>query len=111
MGSSTPLAGRRIVVTRPREQADDFVRMLESRGADVLLAPMIRVEPLLDAERMNQIVVELDRYDWLVFTSANGARAFLPEAKKRGAIGPDLQICAIGEATAAAVVAEGARVD
>jgi uroporphyrinogen III methyltransferase/synthase len=111
MGRSNPLEGRRIVVTRPRQQADELVRMLEGAGATVLLAPMIRVEPLMDEPGIAVTVDELDRYDWLVFTSVNGVRSFLPSALQLGPLPNKLRICAIGEATADQVRAAGAVVD
>ena len=70
-----PLFGRRIAVTRAREQAGSFVQRLAELGADVLKVPTIKITgrptgSLVDA------LLELNAYDWLVFTSANGVTAF-----------------------------------
>jgi uroporphyrinogen III methyltransferase/synthase len=104
-----PLFGKRIVVTRAREQASELRVCLEALGAEVLELPVIRVEPI-DFE-----LPPLGRYAWLVFTSANGVRAFF----ERGldAAGLDaralggLRLAAIGPGTAAALEARGLRPD
>jgi len=102
-----PLFGKRIVVTRAREQASELRVRLEALGAEVLELPAIRVEPI-DFE-----LPALGRYAWLVFTSANGVRAFF----ERGldAAGLDaralggLRLAAIGPGTATALEARGLR--
>jgi len=65
-----PLFGRRIVVTRAREHASELRGRLEQLGADVIELPTIAFEPVEFA------LPALDRYEWLVFTSANGVDAF-----------------------------------
>jgi len=104
-----PLFGKRIVVTRAREQASELRQRLEALGAEVLELAAIRVEPIAFA------FPHLHRYAWLVFTSANGVRAFF----ERGldALGVDaralagLRLAAIGPGTAAALAARGLRPD
>jgi len=104
-----PLFGRRIVVTRAREQASELRLQLEALGAEVLELPAIRVEPV------DFVLPALGGYSWLVFTSANGVRAFF----ERGldAAGLDaralggLRLAAIGPGTAAALEARGLRPD
>lgn len=100
-----------MVVTRPREQAHDLVRELTEKGANVLVAPMIAVSSPRDPAAVRHAIGSLGSYDWIVFTSANGVRAFLPQAIQSGAFPRDLKICAIGEVTAAAVGSEGKTVD
>jgi len=104
-----PLFGKRIVVTRAREQASELRLQLEALGAEVLELPAIRVEPV------DFVLPALGGYSWLVFTSANGVRAFF----ERGldAAGLDaralggLRLAAIGPGTAAALEARGLRPD
>src|SRR4030095_6684544 len=67
---SRPLFGRAVVVTRAREQASELRRRLEALGAEGVELPAIPIEPVpFD-------LPDLDRYGWLVFTSANGVAAF-----------------------------------
>jgi len=104
-----PLFGKRIVVTRAREQASELRVQLEALGAEVLELPAIRVE-LVDFE-----LPALGLYAWVVFTSANGVRAFFErgldvaglDARALGG----LRLAAIGPGTAAALEARGLRPD
>jgi uroporphyrinogen III methyltransferase/synthase len=73
---SRPLFGRRIVVTRPRAQAEELARLLEDQGAEVILFPTIEIAPPPDAAPFERAVEEAATYDWIVFTSANGVRVF-----------------------------------
>ena len=101
-----PLAGQRIVVTRPVESGDDSARRLEELGAEVLLAPTIEILPIADLGPLDAALDRLEQYDWLVFTSANGVRHFLDRLLEQGGdlrrLG-SVQLAAIGSATAEAL--------
>jgi uroporphyrinogen III methyltransferase / synthase len=71
-----PLFRRRIVVTRTREQASQLSRRLLELGADVLEIPTIRIDPPAKRHLIAEVLLELNSYDWLVFTSPNGVSAF-----------------------------------
>lgn len=113
MTTSQPLAGIRVVVTRPRHQAAEFMDALEGLGADVVVFPTIRIVPPEDPGPLRRAVGQLDTYDWLVLTSSNGVDRFwetLEEAGlDAGALG-GLRIACVGTSTAAAVEARGGRV-
>jgi uroporphyrinogen-III synthase len=81
----------RIVVTRPRGQEADLVARLEQLGHEVVYCPLIEIEPLGDEP------IAVDGYDWVVVTSANGARELL-----RRAVGALPRVAAVGRATAEA---------
>ncbi len=108
-----PLFGRRVVVTRATEQAGDLVDMLEERGAEAILAPTIRLAPPEDLDALDRACTEAGRYDWLVFTSANGVEHFMRRLLANGDIrdlkGP--RICTIGPATAQQLSRYGIRAD
>jgi uroporphyrinogen III methyltransferase / synthase len=109
---SRPLAGRRIVVTRAREQAGDLVRALERLGADVITAPTIRIEPLTDLLPLRAALADLSRYRWIVFTSRNTVDVVCDHMPAWGLEPASLSraaIAAIGPATAAALARRGAR--
>ncbi len=71
MTSDGGLQGRRIVVTRAREQAGELVRALEARGAEAVLAPVIRIQPLENLGALRAALTGLSAYRWVVFTSQN----------------------------------------
>ncbi len=71
-----PLFGKRIAVTRAREQASDLVGMLSALGAECLEFPTIKVEPPDDFSPLDKAIENLSAYDWLIFTSVNGVDFF-----------------------------------
>jgi uroporphyrinogen-III synthase len=75
-----PLAGRRVLVTRPRAQAEALVRQLEAVGAVAVMAPAIQVVPPEDPTPLLQAVADLSQFDWIVFASVNAVDAFVHAA-------------------------------
>jgi uroporphyrinogen III methyltransferase/synthase len=71
-----PLFGKRVVVTRARDQAAEFVHRLAELGAEVLEIPTIKITPPTRHDLIADALLELNAYDWLVFTSPNGVTAF-----------------------------------
>lgn len=109
-----PLFGRRIVVTRAREQASDFVSALRERGAQCLEFPTIKVMPPRSWEGLDRSIRRLENYHWLVFTSVNGVKCFFDRLKALERDVRDLKglkIAAIGPATAEVVTSKGIRID
>ncbi|TYT76173.1 uroporphyrinogen-III C-methyltransferase [Desulfobotulus mexicanus] len=79
-----PLLGRRILVTRAREQASDLIAQLTQLGAHCIEMPTIRVVPPEDMSDMDAAIDRLGEYDWLVFTSVNGVKYFFKRLFDRG---------------------------
>ena len=98
-----PLAGRRIVVTRAREQASELVQRLRDLGADTIELPAITIaDPADGGAALRDAAGRLARYDWVVFTSASAVERFLPLLRDaRDFAGT--RIAAIGPGTAAAL--------
>ena len=98
-----PLLGRRIVVTRSREQASDLVRALSELGADCLECPTIEIAPPDDIGPLDAAIAELPACDWIIFTSVNGVSFFFERLFRLGkdarALG-HIRTAAIGPATA-----------
>lgn len=101
-----PLFGKRIVVTRTRDQAGELSKRLGELGADVIELPTIRIDPPQDRHEFAELVADAHTYDWLVFTSPNGVKKFFDafyatyqDARSLG--GP--RIAAIGPSTEAAI--------
>jgi uroporphyrinogen III methyltransferase/synthase len=104
-----PLFGRRIVVTRAREQASELRTRLEGLGADVIELPAIAIEPL------SFTVPDLEQYEWIVFTAVNGVDAFFdrglsPAGHDARALA-STRVAAIGPGTADALARRGIRAD
>ncbi len=99
-----PLSGKRIVVTRARGQATEFLQKLSELGAEVLEIPAIKTVPPTRREDIVDALLELNSYDWLIFTSANGVKSFFDLFFKRFHDLRDIggaKIAAVGPRTAA----------
>jgi len=105
MTRKDPLRGRRIIVTRPRHQAESLRNALEALGADVVVAPAICIEPPADWAPLDAAIADADDYDWIVFTSVNGVEAVFDRATST----PRAEFAAIGPATADALSERGVR--
>src|SRR5256885_6845607 len=105
-----PLAGRRIAVTRAREQAGTLVRELEALGAEVVAAPTIRMARLTDLAALRAALTRVPPYDWIVFTSQNAVQAVCDRLLEWELAPRDVARAAgaaIGPATAEALVRRG----
>jgi len=106
-----PLFGRRIVVTRAREQASDLSGRLEALGADVIELPAIAIEDPADGgAALRAAVAQLRSYDWVVLTSANGARRLLAALRDARDLG-GVHVAAIGPGTADSLLLGNVRAD
>lgn len=114
--AARPLAGKRVLVTRPRAQAPELAASLAALGAEAVTAPAIRIVPPDDARPLAAACAAAASFDWIVFTSANGVDAFAQRLAAGGGGAPALalagvRICAIGPATGGRAAAHGLRVD
>ena len=111
---SLSLFGKRIAVTRTRKQAGEFVDRLRALGADAFELPTIRIEPPHNKREFYELVADAHIYDWIIFTSPNGAdaffRAFFEIYRDARDIG-GARIAAIGPATAERVRSYHLQVD
>jgi uroporphyrinogen III methyltransferase/synthase len=99
-----PLFGQRIVVTRTRDQASKLSQELLERGAEVLEIPTIKIVPPTDAQDLADAMLELNAYDWIIFTSPNGVKTFFEYFFKAFDDMRDIggvRIAAVGPVTAA----------
>ena len=103
-----PLLGKRILVTRAREQASKFVKLLEDRGAYCIECPTIEFHWPEDLNPLDQAINTLSTFDWLIFSSTNAVRFFFERLFGLGldlrAL-RDIRIAAVGPGTAKAISA------
>lgn len=104
--AARPLHGKRILVTRAREQASGLVDLLRAKGADPVEFPVIRIAHLTDCSALDTALRNLTEYDWAVFTSINAVPII---AERLRALDLDARafhktkIAALGPATAQAL--------
>jgi uroporphyrinogen-III synthase len=89
-----------VIVTRPEGQSDELAGRLRALGHEVVLCPLVRVEPLGDAP------LDVAPYDWVIVTSANGARELARRLRGR-----PRRLAAIGPGTSAALAEHGLGTD
>jgi uroporphyrinogen-III synthase len=109
-----PLYGRKIVITRTREQAEETAELLRERGAEPWSCPTIELAPPPDPGRLSEAAEVVATYQVVAFTSANGVERFFEALASAGkdarALAP-CRVAAIGPATGAALRAKGIRPD
>lgn len=110
-----PLQDQHILITRPSEQAAVLRDALQQLGARVSCCPMLSIEILPPPPALDSLLTTQSLPDWLVFTSANGVRAF---AQRAEALQIDLkqrfaacQIASVGPGTAVALTQIGLQVE
>lgn len=109
-----PLAGKRILVTRPREGVGRLADGLRALGADPWEFPLIEILPPQDWSPLDSALGRLGSFGWVIFTSANGVRFFFARRQELGLNSPlpvSLRWGAIGPATARALAENGIRVE
>ena len=108
------LEGRRVVVTRPRAEAEALCERLAALGATPICAPAIRIEPVGDLRPLDDAIAGIASFDWVVFTSTDAVEIFCRRWTHAGRSPTDLRgikIAAVGPATARALAAWGAQPD
>ncbi|GAW93603.1 uroporphyrinogen-III C-methyltransferase [Calderihabitans maritimus] len=109
-----PLFGKRIVVTRTREQAGALAEKIEELGGEAWEFPVIKIVPPEDYGPLDRAIEELEKYSWIIFTSVNGVRFFFARLRHhrrdiRALAG--IKLCAIGPKTQEALEQYGFIVD
>ena len=112
---SASLAGKCVILTRPAEQSAEWVRVLESCGAEVLLLPAVRIVPPETWSLLDRELLRLEEFDWVLFTSRNAVR-FVSERLKNLSCalccdGSGPRVAAVGQATAEAARKAGWTLD
>jgi uroporphyrinogen III methyltransferase/synthase len=111
---SKPLFGKRIVVTRSRDQASIFAEMLIDRGATTIEFPTIDVVPPASWDELDSAIDAVESYDWIIFTSANAVKFFMERLRGRGKdlrLLKGVNICTVGPKTAESLEQYGLKAD
>lgn len=103
------LAGRGIVITRPREQSMRLAGLVKAAGGRVLLFPALEIVDPIDSRALRALVDRLERFDIAVFVSPTAAGRGLALVRSRRAVPTGLRIAAVGGGTAAELRRLGVR--
>ena len=107
MNPTGPLAGKTIVVTRPRAQAGPLAAAIAAQGGQPLIFPLLEIAPAADPQPLAAAVARLADYAVAVFISPNAVDYSLPAILAHGAWPADLLPAAVGQGTVRALVAHG----
>jgi uroporphyrinogen III methyltransferase/synthase len=113
-GAAGPLAGRRVLVTRPAGRQDELHDQIAGAGGECLHVPAIRIAPPDSWEPLDAALAQIDSFDWIVFASVNGVHGFVGRLRAGGRDGRALgtaRLAAIGPATRRELEAAGFRCD
>ena len=101
-----PLFGKRLLITRSEDQANELIKPLMDMGASCILFPTIKIIPPETWESLDKAIMNINDYDWILFTSINGVKFFFERLRKLGKDIRDLKgikIGAIGPKTASSL--------
>src|ERR1044071_2117175 len=98
---------KRILVTHPRAQADDFAKKLRASGFEPIFFPVIEIRPVEHNLALERAWSKLECYDWIVFTSVNAVNVVLGQFENRSLP----RVAAIGPKTAEALQSRGINPD
>ena len=109
-----PLFGKRVLMTRAKEQAGELAARLVGYGAEPIEAPTIKIVPPGDWDPVDQAISNIGTYEWVIFTSVNGVDRFMTRLFAKGLDSRCLagkEICCIGPRTAVELERFGLKAD
>jgi uroporphyrinogen III methyltransferase/synthase len=109
-----PLSGKRVLVTRPAVQSTRLEKLLLERGALPVRLPVIEIQPESGNAKLDRAIKRIKSYEWLIFTSINGVKAFFSRLEQLGMDSRRLagvKIAAIGPATSGELLQQGIKPD
>jgi len=109
-----PLFGKRIIVTRTRDQASELVAGLEEAGANCYECSTINIKPADSYEVLDDELERIDEYHWILFTSLNGVKYFFEQLYAKGMDARDMKgpaIGVVGKSTADFLLSYGVNAD
>jgi len=97
------ISNKTIVVTRDSSQAKPFIKQLKNLDAKVIQFPVIKISAADDYDHILAVVSELDKFDWIIFTSTNAVKFFFQLVDKKQSVFQEIKIACVGKKTAGAL--------
>jgi len=95
------LQGVRVLVTRPRDQAENLARLIESQGGEAIRFPVVEIAELQDTRKLRAIIDRLENFSLAIFISPNAVRRGMHLINsRRGALPPNLRVACVGSGSA-----------
>lgn len=103
------ILGKKILCTRPADDAVEFSELLLKYGAEVITAPLIEIHPVKDFTHIDNCLEKIHEYTGIIFTSSNGAKYFFERVKQKNII-INLKLYAVGSKTKKFIESSGYKV-
>ena len=103
MSDEFPLAGLKIVITRPRDQAENLVRAVDRSGGIPVLFPLLEITAVSDTQALNEQVSRLTQFELAIFISPNAVKYGIASILTSGPIPDTLRIATVGQGSARAL--------
>lgn len=97
---SPSLAGVRVLVTRPREQAENLARLIEARGGEAIRFPVIEIAEPQDPRALLAIIDRLKDFTLAIFISPNAVKRAMNLIRARGGLPSGLRVACVGSGSA-----------
>jgi len=101
--TNSPLANLNIVVTRPQEQAKTLAQRITLLGGNVILFPLLEIEPISDSRQLSDLIARLADFDLAVFISPNAVQFGIAAIRAAGELPDGLRIATVGQGSARAL--------
>jgi len=109
-----PLSGMKVLVTRPTQRAHALSERLRALGAIPIELPTIEIAPPENYTQLDEAIMHIRTYDWIIFTSVHGVQFFLNRLNNlniQNEVLDDIKLAAVGPATAAALASAARKPD
>jgi uroporphyrinogen III methyltransferase/synthase len=108
---NNPLQNRKILITRDQRQGEEMIREIRELGGEVISFPTIKITDPQDLSASIRAIEDLNRYDWIIFTSSNGVHYFFKRLRDTGKLPSTLSIACVGKKTAIVLESYGYNAD
>ena len=95
---SKDLSGKKILITRSKDNSENVFKLLEEKGAEVFYVPTIKIVPVDDYSDFRRALIDINKYSFIIFTSINAVNFFFEKAKDIDL--SKLLVAAVGKKTA-----------
>lgn len=98
--SAHALKGVRVLVTRPRDQAEHLTHLIEQQGGEAIRFPVIEIAEPKDTQALHAVIGRLDQFDLAIFISPNAVNRAMNLILARGGLPASLRVACVGRGSA-----------
>lgn len=101
---SVTLNNKKVLVTRPRQQADQLCELISNAGGSSLRFPTIEIQAVIDSEKLTNCFAKINKYDYVIFVSRNAVQVVFENYLNASDLATQIRLLAIGAGTKASLV-------